>query len=157
MADFVEWVTVLHPRLYYRTCRLVSVATGVATVPLVFLLAPRLTGDRRVGLLAALLLAVCYLHVRDSHFATVDVTMTFFTTLCVLLALEAARTGAAALFAAAGLAAGLAAGGAKYNAGPRRGSPSRRRGRRPGREGPARRRRRPVVLVAVAGGGMPAS
>ena len=114
-GDFIEWVTVVHPRLYYRTCRLVSVLTGVATVPLVFALGRRLSGQRRVGLVAALLLAVCYLHVRDSHFATVDVTMTFFTTLCVFLALEAARTGRTAAFAAAGLAAGLAA-AAKYNA-----------------------------------------
>jgi hypothetical protein len=115
MADFVEWVTVVHPRLYYRTCRLVSVLMGVATVPLVFMLGRRLSGQSRVGLVAALLLAVCYLHVRDSHFATVDVTMTFFTTLCVLLALEAARTRRTMVFAAAGLAAGLAA-ATKYNA-----------------------------------------
>lgn len=115
MADFIEWVTVQHPRLYYRTCRLVSVLTGVATVPLVFALGLRLSGQRHVGLIAALLLAVCYLHVRDSHFATVDVTMTFFTTLCVFLALGAVRTGRTRSFAAAGLAAGLAA-AAKYNA-----------------------------------------
>ena len=116
IADFVELVTVVDPRVYYRTCRLVSVATGVATVPLVFALAHRLSGRRRAGLLAALLLAVCYLHVRDSHYATVDVTMTFFTTLCVLLALQAARTGRTAAFVWAGLASGLAA-AAKYNAG----------------------------------------
>jgi dolichyl-phosphate-mannose-protein mannosyltransferase len=115
MADFIEWVTVVHPRLYYRTCRLVSVLTGVATVPLVFALGRGLSGQRRVGLIAALLLAVCYLHVRDSHFATVDVTMTFFTTLSLCLALAAARTGRMAAFAAAGLAAGLAA-ATKYNA-----------------------------------------
>lgn len=115
MAAFIEWVTAVHPRLYYRTCRLISVLTGVATVPLVFALGRRLSGQRRVGLAAALFVAVCYLHVRDSHFATVDVTMTFFTTLCLFLALEAVRTGRTAWFAAAGLAAGLAA-ATKYNA-----------------------------------------
>jgi hypothetical protein len=116
VAEFVELVTVIHPRLYYRTCRLVSVVTGVATVPLVFLLACRLSGRRGDGLIAALLLAVCYLHVRESHYATVDVTMTFFTTLCVLLAVHAARAGRARDFAWSGLAAGLAA-ATKYNAG----------------------------------------
>jgi hypothetical protein len=115
LDGFVEWVTVLHPRLYYRTCRLVSVLTGVATVPLVFALGRRLTGDRRVGLAAALLLAVAYLHVRDAHFATVDVTMTFFTTLGLTLAVTAAQTSRTALLVAAGLAAGLAA-ATKYNA-----------------------------------------
>ncbi len=115
MEDFIEWVTVVHPRLYYRTCRLVSVLTGVGTVALVFALGRRLSGQARVGLMAALLVAVAYVHVRDSHFATVDVTMTFFTTLSVLLALEALRRGRTALFAAAGLAAGLAA-ATKYNA-----------------------------------------
>jgi hypothetical protein len=115
MEDFIEWVTVVHPRLYYRTCRLVSVLTGVGTVALVFALGRRLSSRRRVGLVAALLVAVAYLHVRDSHFATVDVTMTFFTTLSLLLALEALRTGRTAVFAAAGLAAGLAA-ATKYNA-----------------------------------------
>jgi hypothetical protein len=116
VAEFVELVTVIHPRLYYRTCRLVSVLTGVATVPLVFLLACRLSGRRSDGLIAALLLAVCYLHVRESHYATVDVTMTFFTTLSVLLAVHAARAGRARDFAWSGLAAGLAA-ATKYNAG----------------------------------------
>lgn len=114
-AEFIEWVSVVHPRLYYRTCRLVSVLTGVGTVVLIFALGRWLSGQRRVGLMAALLVAVAYLHVRDSHFATVDVTMTFFTTLCLLLALHALRTGRTSVFAAAGLAAGLAA-ATKYNA-----------------------------------------
>lgn len=115
LEEFLELVTIIHPGRYYRTCRLVSVLTGLATVPIVFLLGRRLSENRSVGLIAALLLAVCYLHVRDSHFATVDVTMTFFTTLCLLIALEAARTGRLSLFAAAGLAGGLAA-ATKYNA-----------------------------------------
>lgn len=109
--DFVarEW-----PALPYRLCRMVTAVFGVLTVVTTFALASAMFGSASAGLLAALAVATNYLHVRDSHFATVDVPMTFFTTACLLFAVRAAQDGRVATYAAAGLFAGLAA-SAKYN------------------------------------------
>ena len=60
--------------------RAISAALGTATIPLVYLVAARLAG-RRAGVLAAFLLAGAVIHLRDSHFFTLDVSAAFF---CVL-------------------------------------------------------------------------
>ena len=48
------------------------------TVFLVFLLASRLTGNRRAGLLAALLTALAVIHIQNAHYTAVDAPMTMF-------------------------------------------------------------------------------
>jgi hypothetical protein len=61
---------------------------GVLTIPVLFLLARRAAGPlAAIG--AAALLAVAPLHVRDSHFATTDVTMTLLVTASLWLIVEA--------------------------------------------------------------------
>jgi 4-amino-4-deoxy-L-arabinose transferase-like glycosyltransferase len=70
--------------------RVVTAVLGAATVPLVYLLGREISGHR-VGLLAALLLALLPGHVQHSHFATVDVPMTFFVALSLWLATRALR------------------------------------------------------------------
>ena len=57
--------------------RLVSAAMGTASVLLVYYIARR-WGGRGAGLLSALFLGVAFLHVRDSHFLTLDVPATFY-------------------------------------------------------------------------------
>ncbi|MBI2893476.1 MAG: glycosyltransferase family 39 protein [Deltaproteobacteria bacterium] len=99
----------------YYTARLVSIACAVATVLVSYLLGSRLYG-RRVGLVAALLLALCPLHVRDAHYATADVPATLFATLAVLAAARTLEDGSRRAAMVAGLAAALAA-AAKYQAG----------------------------------------
>ncbi|OFW07244.1 MAG: hypothetical protein A3H96_17125 [Acidobacteria bacterium RIFCSPLOWO2_02_FULL_67_36] len=99
---------------FYLWGRAVTAAFGVATVLLVFRIGLRWGG--RHALLAAGLLAVMPLHVRQSHYVLTDIPLTFFTTLALLASLvahERARLGA---FAIAGAAAGLAA-ATKYNGG----------------------------------------
>lgn len=91
-----------------------SVAFGSATVLAVFAIGRRLGGDG-AGVTAALLLAVSFLHVRESHYGTTDATMTFFIVVSVALLMRAFDEDSARWFAAAGVAAGLAA-GSKYNA-----------------------------------------
>ncbi len=105
-----------HPGLHYRICRAVSAGFGAATVLATF--AAAFYGYRRkdVALLAALLVAVNHLHVRDSHYGTVDVPMTFFVTLALAFALRAAGTRARRDILLSALCAGLAT-SAKYNAG----------------------------------------
>jgi hypothetical protein len=85
--------------------RAISATLGTATIPLVFLIARRLAGST-AGLLAAALLAAGVLHLRESHFFTVDISMTFFVTLTWLLALRIADTGHWREYLSAGLALG---------------------------------------------------
>jgi 4-amino-4-deoxy-L-arabinose transferase-like glycosyltransferase len=63
----------------------------------------------RYAALAAGLLAVMPMHVRESHFVLADVPMTFFVTLTMLLSLRAHERASVGAFAWAGAAAGLAA------------------------------------------------
>jgi Dolichyl-phosphate-mannose-protein mannosyltransferase len=103
------------PALHYRIGRLVSALFGVATILATSSLARRFSGHRAAPLLAALALATLYLHVRDSHFSTVDVPAGLFTTLALLFSLRALETDRAPPWLLAGLATGLA-GACKYNA-----------------------------------------
>ena len=91
---------------------------GTATVFLLYKLGRRMA-DETTGVIAAALLAVALLHVRESHFAMADVLMTFWLTLSLLLIVRALdeQQGRSPLkwYAASGLAGGLAA-STKYNA-----------------------------------------
>jgi hypothetical protein len=84
-----------------------TAAIGTATVLLVYLAGLR--WGTRTALLAAGLMAVMPLHVRESHFVLTDVPATFFVTLTFLLALRAHERQSVRAFAWAGAAAGLAA------------------------------------------------
>jgi 4-amino-4-deoxy-L-arabinose transferase-like glycosyltransferase len=114
--DFLFDIAVTRPGLHYRISRAVSAAAGVATVLAAYALS--LAAYRRTGpaLLAALSLAVCHVHVRDSHFATVDVIATLFVTLSLVFTSRALERPTARNFALAGVLAGLAT-SSKYNAG----------------------------------------
>lgn len=108
-----EWHSLreVNPADFYLWGRAVTAALGTATVALVYFIGLR--WGTRYALLAAGLMAVMPMHVRESHFVLTDVPVTFFVTLTFLLSLrghERARLGA---FAFAGAAAGLAA-GTKY-------------------------------------------
>lgn len=99
----------------YTAGRFAAASIGVATVWLTYKLAAELS-TRGVALLAAALLAVRSMHVRESHFILTDVPMTALTTLSVWLAVRAARLGTVRAYLLAGGACGLAA-AAKYNGG----------------------------------------
>jgi hypothetical protein len=114
--DFQFEAVVSQPGLLYRICRSVSALLGVGSVGTTYLLARQAYRSRSIGLVAAATLATCYLHVRDSHFATVDVAMTFFVILSLLFAVKVTVRYRTRHFALAGLFAGLAA-ATKYNAG----------------------------------------
>ncbi len=112
LADVVaSWP--VHWEPFFLINRTVSATLGTATVVVVFGIARRLWSEA-TGLVASLFLALAFLHVRDSHFGTTDVTMTFFVVLSVGLLLRAHDTRRPALVAAAGLVGGLAA-ATKYN------------------------------------------
>jgi hypothetical protein len=115
-GDFLLDIAVSRPGLHYRIARAASAASGVATVLAAYALS--LAAQRRpwAAILATFSLAVCHVHVRDSHFATVDVLATFFLTLSLAYACRAAFHPRSSNFALAGLFAGLAA-SSKYNVG----------------------------------------
>jgi 4-amino-4-deoxy-L-arabinose transferase-like glycosyltransferase len=99
----------------YSAGRVVAALIGVATVWFTYRLAREITG-RPAATLAAGLLAVHPLHIRESHFILTDVPMTALATLGVALAVRASRVRDVGAYAWAGAACGLAA-AAKYNGG----------------------------------------
>jgi 4-amino-4-deoxy-L-arabinose transferase-like glycosyltransferase len=92
---------------FYLWGRAVTALFGTATVLLVHQIGLR--WGSRPALLAAGLMAVMPLHVRESHYVLTDVPVAFFVTLTFLLALRAHEQPRMQSFAWAGAAAGLAA------------------------------------------------
>ncbi|MGD9046660.1 MAG: glycosyltransferase family 39 protein [Anaerolineae bacterium] len=98
---------------YYQVGRLVTAVFGTLTVLTVYSVGRQMRGWR-TGILAAALLAVNYLHIIHSHYATFDVMVGFWASLTLLFS-ELIRTrGEAKWYLLAGLCAGLA-GATKYN------------------------------------------
>ena len=87
--------------------RAVTAALGTLTVLLVHRIGAR--WGTRPALLAAGLMAVMPLHVRESHYVLTDVPLTFFVTLTFLLSLRVHEQPRGQLIGFAGAAAGLAA------------------------------------------------
>jgi 4-amino-4-deoxy-L-arabinose transferase-like glycosyltransferase len=103
------------PSAAFRLARLDGALLGTATVGLVFAAGAALFG-RRVGLLAALFLAVSFLHVRDSHYGTNDVPSAALLALSLYFDARLLRHPTPRWYFLAGLAGGLAT-SAKYTAG----------------------------------------
>ncbi len=95
----------LAPFLYLT--RGLSAIMGTLTVWWVYEIARRVF-DSTVALVAALFLALSFLHVRDSHFGVTDVMMTALVVLAVLEIVQWHQTGERRLAVMAGLVAGLA-------------------------------------------------
>jgi hypothetical protein len=109
------WEAVAHPSLELLLGRLSSALLGTATVVIVYALGARLLGWLQ-GLLAALFLAVAFIHVRDSHFATNDVAATCLLALSAYFSARFSQQGRWRDLVLAALVGGLAT-SAKYNAG----------------------------------------
>ena len=105
-SDFREAMIEDPPR-FHLIGRVLTALFGILTVIVVYRLAGAALG-RDTGLVAAFFLSLTYLHVRDSHFATTDVPLTFFLTLSVWFVWRSYVRGRAADHALAGVAAGLA-------------------------------------------------
>lgn len=80
---------------------------GTATILVLARLAQDVAG-RVTALIAAVFLSAAILHVRDSHFATVDVLTTLFATATLAYLMAAMRSDATKWYALAGLMGGLA-------------------------------------------------
>ncbi len=73
-----------NPFQFYLLGRLLVALFGVLTVYMTYKLAKQLF-SRKIGLIAAFLLSINFVHVRNSHFNTVDVPATLFGVLCLYL------------------------------------------------------------------------
>ena len=111
-----EWASLAQAphEAFYVWGRAVTAIAGTATVWMLYCVGMR--WGRRTALLAAVMLAVMPLHVRESQFVLTDVPVTFLVMLTVLLSLRAHERGTAWAFALAGAGAGLAA-ATKYTGG----------------------------------------
>jgi 4-amino-4-deoxy-L-arabinose transferase-like glycosyltransferase len=94
------------PANFYVWGRGVTALLGTLTVLLVYVIGMR--WNRRVAALAAALMAVMPLHVRESHYVLTDVPLTFFVALTLLLSLRAHERPTLLHFCWAGAGAGLA-------------------------------------------------
>ncbi|MFO8175122.1 MAG: glycosyltransferase family 39 protein [Longimicrobiales bacterium] len=94
------------PDPFFLLARGVSAVFGVLTIIVVYLGAKRFL-NREAGLIAAFFLAVSPLHVRDSHFATTDVVLTYFTILAGFAVLRVLAEGGWRAYAWAGVTSGL--------------------------------------------------
>lgn len=101
-------------RRAHLVARMLTVFMGLGAVWLVWLLGRRIGGEE-TGLWAAALLALCAGHAVNSHYATVDVPLTFWTTCCLLGCVALAQHGSTRWAVAAGVALGFAA-ATKYGA-----------------------------------------
>jgi hypothetical protein len=90
---FVTAWTVVQLGGHLLALRLVSTAFAVAALPLVALLAARIARDGRVGVVAALLAAPCWLVLFNADFARMYAEFLFFATLAPLLLLRALERG----------------------------------------------------------------
>jgi 4-amino-4-deoxy-L-arabinose transferase-like glycosyltransferase len=101
---------------YYVGGRVLVAAFGIATVALVGLLGRRLVprGGDLVGLAAAAMMAVSFLHIKDSHYLKPDVPIAFFAALTLWFTLDALNKGRLRYWCLAAASVGLAA-ACKYN------------------------------------------
>lgn len=98
----------------YLVGRGVTVLMGTATIAAAWHLA-KSVGGRSAGAPAAILLAAAMLHVRDSHFLTVDVPVTCWTTAALVALVQHARSGDRRALVFGSILLGLAI-STKYNA-----------------------------------------
>ena len=94
--------------------RLLTLTFGSSAVVLVFLVGRQLFGSRRVGLLAALLLALSPTNVTHSRYITPDTFVVFFAVFSLWAAVQVYQRGRLRDYLLAGVMAGLTA-ATKYN------------------------------------------
>jgi len=104
----------IDPSPFYLISRTLSALAGVGSIYVLYVLCRRFFNQRIAGL-AALLLAVAPLHVRDSHFGVTDVFMLLLTLIALYYVLAFHESGTAKDAGLAALFAGLAA-SSKYTA-----------------------------------------
>ncbi|MCZ6594628.1 MAG: glycosyltransferase family 39 protein [Bacteroidetes bacterium] len=76
MSSIAEYYRT-NPFTFHFIGRLICVVMGTATIQILYLAIKNLY-NRKVAILSALFLAFMFIHVRNSHYSTVDIPVTFF-------------------------------------------------------------------------------
>jgi 4-amino-4-deoxy-L-arabinose transferase-like glycosyltransferase len=113
-VSYLQGITVAPLPEAFMLGRLLTVAFGVGSVLLVYLIGAHLLGSRWVGLLGALIFAVSPTNVVNSRLITPDTFLVFFILLAFWCVVQVYRHGGTRHFIYAGVAIGLVA-GTKYN------------------------------------------
>ncbi len=109
-----EFLFYANPTSFYLLARLIfGVAVGTATIYLFYRLISRHFSKEK-ALLSAFLLSVCFLHVRDSHYAYPDIPLLLILVSSFFIFFKLMEGGGLSSHASAGGLIGLAA-GMKYN------------------------------------------
>ncbi|MFH1078815.1 MAG: glycosyltransferase family 39 protein [Pseudomonadota bacterium] len=103
------------PTFFYILARSVSAVFGILTIYILYKIGCEVFSEK-IGLVAAFLLSVNFLHIQHSHFATTDVTLTFFVLLCYRYIYRIYANDTITAYVRSGIIAGLAT-STKYNAG----------------------------------------
>ncbi len=104
-----------NPSSFYALGRFVlGTMAGTATVCAVYILGTRVA-SARIGLWAAAMLGVCFLHVRDSHYIYTDIPLTLALVVAVLTSVRLYENGTMQNYLWAGALVGLCT-AIKYNA-----------------------------------------
>ena len=98
---------------FHRVARMVTALFGTATVFLTYKIAEEVF-NKRIAIFAALVFSTLFIHVVDSHYATLDVPMAFLTAVAFLLTLKIIRRGTTRDYLLSGFFIGLA-NSFKYN------------------------------------------
>lgn len=93
--------------IYTVLARAIAASFATATIVMAYLIGARIYG-RLAGVLSAFLLACTVQHLRDAHFATTDMSMTFFVAVTLWCAVRVAETNGLRWLIAAGAAVGAA-------------------------------------------------
>jgi hypothetical protein len=80
----------IQPDLFYLISRSLSALLGAFTMIIVFFIAKSVF-DKKTAFVSSFFISITYLHVRNSHFGTTDIAMTFFITCATLYIIKAAR------------------------------------------------------------------
>ena len=97
--------------------RNMAALSDTITVFFVFLLASRLIGDRRAGLIAALLAALAVIHIQNAHYTAVDAPMTMFIVATIYFSVRLVQEQKPSDAILSGIALGLAM-ATKFSAAP---------------------------------------
>lgn len=113
----LNWFGLMHAdrSTFYLSSRFLSAVCGSLTILAVYYIG-KILYNGPTGITAAVFLAIMPLAVIDSHYATTDIPMTFFSTLCILFAALMFKNNKLKYYTLAGVAAGLAI-STKYTAG----------------------------------------
>ncbi|MBT5831995.1 MAG: tetratricopeptide repeat protein [Candidatus Latescibacteria bacterium] len=95
-------------RFTHLTARSISALLGSLTIFLTFLIGRKFI-NTHMGLLSAFFLAFCTGHIQQSHYYTVDISLTFWITLALYIALQLPKSHTR-LYIAFGVVIGIAAG-----------------------------------------------